>query len=40
MIKNMDISVTEAMRILEIPKTEMKKLIDELKKRNIEYTLE
>ena len=40
MIKNMEISVTEAMRILEIPKKEMKKLIDELKKRGIEYTLD
>ena len=40
MIKNMEISVTEAMRILEIPKTEKKKLINELKKRKIEYTLD
>ena len=40
MIKNMEISVTEAMRILEIPKKEKNKLIKELKKRNIEYTLD
>ena len=33
-------SVSEAVRILELPETEQKKIIEELNKRNISYVLE
>ena len=39
LIKNLKITVTEAMRALELPEVDREKIIEELEKRNITYTL-